>query len=146
LAFPNCPVMWSGVDGRRLLNRTVANGLKKTGMIFNDTDPSEFRNTLCKNGYYERWKETFGPEAGRYWRNSLTRGYDEMRALRELSALLRMRGDSPRRLTSVATKIVLRGTRLDPGARLGLERARSMKADCGSWRYFDGWAPRERFA
>jgi TRAP-type C4-dicarboxylate transport system substrate-binding protein len=45
------------------LNKTVADDLKKNGMIFNDTDPNEFRSTLSKNGYYKRWKETFGPEA-----------------------------------------------------------------------------------
>ena len=45
------------------LNKTVADDLKKNGMIFNDTDPNEFRVTLSKNGYYKRWKETFGPEA-----------------------------------------------------------------------------------
>ena len=45
------------------LNKTVADDLKKNGMIFNDTDPNEFRVTPSKNGYCKRWKETFGPEA-----------------------------------------------------------------------------------
>jgi TRAP-type transport system periplasmic protein len=45
------------------LNKTVADDLKKNGMVFNDTDPNEFRSTLSKNGYYKQWKEAFGPEA-----------------------------------------------------------------------------------
>jgi len=45
------------------LNKSVADDLKKNGMIFNDTDPNEFRSTLSRNGYYKQWKETFGPES-----------------------------------------------------------------------------------
>jgi TRAP-type transport system periplasmic protein len=45
------------------LNKTVADDLKKNGMIFNETNPDEFRSTLSKAGYYKQWKETFGPEA-----------------------------------------------------------------------------------
>ena len=45
------------------LNKTVADDLKKNGLVFNDTDPNEFRSTLSKNGYYKQWKEAFGPEA-----------------------------------------------------------------------------------
>jgi TRAP-type transport system periplasmic protein len=45
------------------LNKRVGDDLKKNGMIFNDTDPNEFRGTLSKNGYYKQWKEGFGPEA-----------------------------------------------------------------------------------
>ena len=45
------------------LNKSVADDLKKNGMIFNDTDPNEFRSTLSRIGYYKQWKETFGPES-----------------------------------------------------------------------------------
>jgi TRAP-type transport system periplasmic protein len=45
------------------LNKTVADSLKQNGMIFNDTNPDEFRAVLSKAGYYKQWKETFGPEA-----------------------------------------------------------------------------------
>jgi len=34
------------------LNKTVADDLKKNGMVFNDTDPNEFRGTLSKIGYH----------------------------------------------------------------------------------------------
>lgn len=44
------------------LNNTAADDLKRSGLIFNDTDPSAFRGVLSKSGYYRQWKETFGPE------------------------------------------------------------------------------------
>lgn len=45
------------------LNKTVRSKLEENGMVFNDTDRSEFQGTLSKNGYYKQWQETFGPEA-----------------------------------------------------------------------------------
>lgn len=44
------------------LNKTVADDSKKNGMVFNDTDPKEFRSTV-QDRLLQRCKETFGPEA-----------------------------------------------------------------------------------
>ena len=32
-------------------------------MVFNETDPAKFRNTLRRAGFYAEWKEKYGPEA-----------------------------------------------------------------------------------
>jgi TRAP-type transport system periplasmic protein len=37
--------------------------LLKQGMIFNDPDPEEFRQTLIKAGFYDKWKQKYGVEA-----------------------------------------------------------------------------------
>ena len=37
--------------------------LEKKGLVFNSTDPAQFRDTLRKAGFYVEWQKTFGPEA-----------------------------------------------------------------------------------
>jgi tripartite ATP-independent transporter DctP family solute receptor len=38
-------------------------GLEAKGMVFNETDPAQFRAALVKARFYAQWKEKFGPEA-----------------------------------------------------------------------------------
>lgn len=45
------------------LNTELRAELTKKGLIFNEVDPQEFRNTLRQSGFYATWKEKFGPEA-----------------------------------------------------------------------------------
>jgi tripartite ATP-independent transporter DctP family solute receptor len=45
------------------LNSSSEEKLKKAGMVFNKTDPAQFRAVLIKAGYYKEWKNTYGPEA-----------------------------------------------------------------------------------
>ena len=37
--------------------------LEKKGLVFNQTDPALFRDTLRKAGFYVEWRKTFGQEA-----------------------------------------------------------------------------------
>ncbi len=37
--------------------------LEKQGIMFNDPDPEAFRQVLIKSGFYDRWREKYGPEA-----------------------------------------------------------------------------------
>jgi tripartite ATP-independent transporter DctP family solute receptor len=37
--------------------------LEKKGLVFNSTDPAQFRDTLRKAGFYVEWQKTFGQEA-----------------------------------------------------------------------------------
>lgn len=37
--------------------------LEQQGMIFNDPAPEEFRQTLIKAGFYDKWKQKYGAEA-----------------------------------------------------------------------------------
>jgi hypothetical protein len=32
-------------------------------MVFNTTDPEKFRSTLRAAGFYDEWKEKYGPDA-----------------------------------------------------------------------------------
>ncbi len=45
------------------LNSISEDKLKKSGMVFNKTDPAAFRAVLSKSGYYKEWKSTYGAEA-----------------------------------------------------------------------------------
>ena len=45
------------------LNTSSEEKLKKAGMVFNRTDPAQFRAVLSKSGYYKEWKNTYGAEA-----------------------------------------------------------------------------------
>lgn len=44
------------------LNTVSEEKLKKAGMVFNRTDPAQFRAALSKAGYYKEWKNTYGAE------------------------------------------------------------------------------------
>ena len=45
------------------MNSISEDKLKKSGMVFNKTDPAAFRAVLYKSGYYKEWKSTYGAEA-----------------------------------------------------------------------------------
>jgi tripartite ATP-independent transporter DctP family solute receptor len=45
------------------LNAGVQGDLTAKGMVFNQPDPTEFRDALRKAGFYGDWKRRFGPEA-----------------------------------------------------------------------------------
>jgi hypothetical protein len=62
------------------LNQTVADDLKRTGMIFNDTDPSECRSTLCQERLLRAMEGDLRSPGLGATRNSLARGCDEVRA------------------------------------------------------------------
>ena len=47
----------------RKLNDSLRGQLTQQGMVFNETDPVKFRDTLRRAGFYAEWKEKFGPEA-----------------------------------------------------------------------------------
>ncbi len=47
----------------RKLNNSLRDKLTEQGMIFNETDPKNFRATLRAAGFYSEWKEKYGPEA-----------------------------------------------------------------------------------
>ena len=44
-------------------NEVLKADLAAKGLIFNDVDPAPFRATLSKAGFYQTWKQKFGPEA-----------------------------------------------------------------------------------
>ena len=45
------------------MNSISEDKLKKSGMVFNKTDPAAFGAVLYKSGYYKEWKSTYGAEA-----------------------------------------------------------------------------------
>jgi tripartite ATP-independent transporter DctP family solute receptor len=45
------------------LNDGLEGELTKKGMVFNQPDPTLFREALKKAGFYAEWKQKFGPEA-----------------------------------------------------------------------------------
>lgn len=45
------------------LNSSLQDDLKKANLVFNTVDPSEFRATLQKAGFYADWKSKYGDEA-----------------------------------------------------------------------------------
>lgn len=45
------------------LTTNLKSELEKKGMVFNNSTPDLFRETLRKAGYYAEWKEKYGPEA-----------------------------------------------------------------------------------
>jgi tripartite ATP-independent transporter DctP family solute receptor len=47
----------------RKLNDSIRGQLTQQGMVFNETDPVKFRDTLRRAGFYAEWKEKYGPEA-----------------------------------------------------------------------------------
>jgi TRAP-type transport system periplasmic protein len=47
----------------KALNDSLEGDLKGKGMVFNNPDPQSFRDALKKAGFYEEWKENYGPEA-----------------------------------------------------------------------------------
>jgi TRAP-type transport system periplasmic protein len=47
----------------RKLNETLRDNLVQKGMVFNTTDPEKFRSTLRAAGFYDEWKEKYGPDA-----------------------------------------------------------------------------------
>jgi tripartite ATP-independent transporter DctP family solute receptor len=47
----------------RKLNDSTRGQLTQQGMVFNETDPVKFRDTLRRAGFYAEWKEKYGPEA-----------------------------------------------------------------------------------
>ena len=44
------------------LNQSLRSKIEKTGMKFNDTDPTKFRAVLRKTGYYKEWKTKLGSQ------------------------------------------------------------------------------------
>jgi len=44
-------------------NKDLQDALAKTGLVFNTIDPTVFRATLRKAGFYATWQERFGAEA-----------------------------------------------------------------------------------
>lgn len=44
-------------------NKDLQDALTKTGLVFNTIDPTVFRATLRKAGFYATWQERFGAEA-----------------------------------------------------------------------------------
>lgn len=44
-------------------NKDLQDALAKTGLVFNTIDPTVFRATLRKAGFYANWQERFGAEA-----------------------------------------------------------------------------------
>jgi hypothetical protein len=53
----------NGGQPLRLPCRRITPGFATVWIFLTIRDPNEFRGALSKNGYYKRWKETFGPEA-----------------------------------------------------------------------------------
>jgi tripartite ATP-independent transporter DctP family solute receptor len=47
----------------RKLNETLRDNLVQKGMVFNTTDPQNFRGALRAAGFYAEWKEKYGPDA-----------------------------------------------------------------------------------
>lgn len=45
------------------INASLRTELEKKGLVFNEIDPQQFRDTLRKSGFYANWKEKFGAEA-----------------------------------------------------------------------------------
>ncbi len=45
------------------LSATMRPSLEQHGMIFNEVDQAAFKVKLKKSGFYEQWKEKFGPDA-----------------------------------------------------------------------------------
>jgi len=45
------------------LNAALRDQLSTKGLVFNDTDPAAFRDTLRKAGFYTEWKGKFGDQA-----------------------------------------------------------------------------------
>ena len=46
----------------RKLNETLRDNLVQKGMVFNTTDPQQFRVALRSAGFYSEWKEKYGPD------------------------------------------------------------------------------------
>jgi TRAP-type C4-dicarboxylate transport system substrate-binding protein len=46
-----------------VLNLSVADQLKRRGMVFNEVDAASFRAKLADAKYYQRWKAEFGERA-----------------------------------------------------------------------------------
>ena len=44
-------------------SRSVADKLRREGLTINPTSPESFRSKLRASGYYERWREEYGPRA-----------------------------------------------------------------------------------
>jgi tripartite ATP-independent transporter DctP family solute receptor len=42
------------------MNETLVADFKRQGLVFNDTNPMEFRDALRAGGYYQQWHEKFG--------------------------------------------------------------------------------------
>jgi TRAP-type C4-dicarboxylate transport system substrate-binding protein len=45
------------------LNDSLAESLKKKGLVFNEVDTEPFKAQLRKAGFYAQWKGKFGDEA-----------------------------------------------------------------------------------
>ena len=45
------------------LNGSLQSTLTKQGIIFNDTNPQQFREVLIRAGFYTEWEKNFGPQA-----------------------------------------------------------------------------------
>ena len=43
------------------LNNSTQDKLTAQGMVFNKTDPAQFRTVLVKSGFYAEWQKTFAP-------------------------------------------------------------------------------------
>ncbi len=46
-----------------MLNSSLRGKLAGTGLVFNDVDPTPFRDMLRKNGFYTEWHRKYGDEA-----------------------------------------------------------------------------------
>jgi TRAP-type C4-dicarboxylate transport system substrate-binding protein len=44
-------------------NTSLKGELAAKGLIFNDVDPTPFRETLSKSGFYAEWRAKFGEES-----------------------------------------------------------------------------------
>ena len=58
----NAAVLHARSDNK-ILNASVADKLKRRGMIFNEVDVASFRSKLISANYYQRWRKEFGEKA-----------------------------------------------------------------------------------